>query len=291
LFANTATKVIQETCDSLHPHGLTNFMHDITFTKGQISMLVSDERVFSFYYQNNIPTLCTDETGRTLAAGVYLNKTLENSRQDCAILMPLLVNVGKRLGQNYGRNSVHVVTRETDCQHLYSLFFDLDENDFLHWIVNNGNFLQDFIHQYNFSAQDLITEAKAEENRIVLPTFKDFAAAMHLKVTADTTPVNVIHKSLHMPVHLSSQHAKCLLLLIQGKSAKEIARNMQLSHRTVEHYIEKIRRQLGCSSTKELIAAYSDQLSSFTNSAHTTTAGKVEKQGGKTGYEAAAGGP
>jgi DNA-binding CsgD family transcriptional regulator len=261
LFAITVTKFIKEICKSLHANALTNFMHDITFTKGQISMLVSDAQIFLFYYQNKIPTLCTDDLGRTLADGIYLNKTLENSRKDCAILMPLLVNVGKRLGQNYGRNSVHVVARENDCQHLYSLFFDLDENDFLHWILNNGSLLQDFISQYNFAAKDVITEAKTEENRIILPTFKGFATSMHLTDYENTTSLKLIHKGLHMPVHLSSQQAKCLLLLVKGKSAKEIALQMQLSHRTVEHYLEKIRRQLGCSSTKELVASYSDQLS------------------------------
>jgi DNA-binding CsgD family transcriptional regulator len=286
LFAIKATKFIKEICKSLHVNALTNFMHDITFEKGQISMLVSDERVFLFYYQNKIPTLCTDDSGRTLETGIYLNKTLENSRKDCAILMPLLVKVGKKLGQNYGRNSVHVVARENDCQHLYSLFFDLDENDFLHWILNNGSFLNDFISQYNLAANDVIIEAKAKENRIILPTFKnvfkDIAASMYLNAPdsttqsqehstqsqehstqsqENTTQLKVIHKSLHMPIYLPSQQAKCLLLLIKGKSAKEIAIKMKLSHRTVEHYIERIRRQLGCSSTRELIVSYNDQLS------------------------------
>lgn len=235
-------------------------MHDVTFTKGQISMLVSDEKVFLFYYHNKIPTLCTNDSGRTLDAGIYLNKTLEKSRKDCAILMPLLVKVGKRLGQNYGQNSVHIVARENDCQHLYSLFFDLQENDFLHWIVNNGSFLQDFINQYNIAAKDIILEATADENRIVLPTFTDFASSMHLDNSESASQLKVFHKNLHIPVYLSSQQGRCLLLLIKGKSAKEIGLEMKLSHRTVEHYLDKIRRQLGCSSTKELIATYIDQL-------------------------------
>jgi DNA-binding CsgD family transcriptional regulator len=241
-------------------NALSNFKHDITFPKGQISMLVSNKDIFLFYYQNKIPTLCTNETGRTLSEGIYLNKILENTRKDCAILMPLLVKIGKKMGQNYGRNSLHIVAREDHCQHLYSLFFDLDEHDFLHWIVNNGSFIQDFIHQYNFSAHDLILEAKDDKNRILLPTFKDFSKSMHIDNIGHVTQFKLIHKSLHMPVYLSNQQAKCLILLIKGKSAKEIAIQMKLSHRTIEHYIEKIRKQLGCASVKELIASYSDQL-------------------------------
>jgi DNA-binding CsgD family transcriptional regulator len=261
LFAITATNFIKETCKPLQNAALTNFMHDITFTKGQISMLVSDENVFLFYYRNKIPTLCTDESGRTLASGIYINKTLEASRKDCAILMPLLVNIGQQFGQNYGRNSVHIVVREDDCQHFYSLFFDLEEDNFLHWVLNNGSFLTDFIDQYNFSAKDLILEAKANENRIILPTFDEFSSSMQLNnLEKNIFQLKIFHRNLHVPLHLSSQQSRCLLLLAKGKSAKEIALEMKLSYRTVEHYLERIRKQLGCSSNKELIALYGDQL-------------------------------
>jgi len=236
-------------------------MHDITFSKKQISMLVSDEKIFSFYYENKIPTLCTNDSGRTLSAGIYLNKTLENIHKDCAILMPLLVKVGRKLGQNYGSNSVHIVVRENDCQHFYSLFFDLKENDFLHWVVNNGSFLHDFINQYNISAKDIILEAKIDKNRIVLPTFSDFASSMNIDNAEITPQFKVFHKNLHMPIYLSNQLGRCFQLLLKGKSAKQIGLEMKLSHRTVEHYIEKIRRQLGCSTTRELIVSYNNQLS------------------------------
>ena len=243
MFSIRATKFIQEICKPLQGIALTNFMHDITFEQGQISMLVNSKDVFQFYYNNRVPTLCTDETGRTLAAGVYVNKTLENSRRDCAILMPLLVKIGRRFGQNYGKNSIHIVERENDCQHLYSLFFDLEENDFLQWILNNGNFLKDFISAYNVRASDVILEAKASENRIVLPTFSYFAQAMKLDVTDQPPQLSLFHKHLHMPVYLTKQQSKCLLLLMAGKTAKMIGLQLQISHRTVEHYFEDIRHQ------------------------------------------------
>jgi DNA-binding CsgD family transcriptional regulator len=264
LFSINATKFIQEICKSLENIALTNFMHDITFKQGQISMLVNDADVFLFYYQHKIPTLCTDASGRTLADGIYLNKTLENSRRDCSILMPLMVKVGQRFGQHYGKNSISIVVREEHCQHLYSLFFDLEEKDFLHWVINNGDYLKDFIANYNVAANDVILEAKAEENRIVLPTFNDLGLAIHADdASDDRQKLCLFHKSMHMPIHLSIQQSKCLILLSRGKSAKEIAIEMKLSHRTVEHYLEKIREQLGCMSNRELIASYGSQLLNF----------------------------
>jgi len=45
-------------------------------------------------------------------------------------------------------------------------------------------------------------------------------------------------------------------LLAQGKSSKEIARMMNISYRTVEGYLAQAMEQLGCVSSKELIALY-----------------------------------
>lgn len=64
------------------------------------------------------------------------------------------------------------------------------------------------------------------------------------------------HKQTHKLVHLTEQQARCFQLLSQGKSSKEIARMLHLSHRTVDWNLAKIMELLGCSSSKELIALY-----------------------------------
>ena len=69
----------------------------------------------------------------------------------------------------------------------------------------------------------------------------------------------LFHHHTHAAIYLSKQQGRCFLLLMKGKSAKEIGIEMQLSHRTVEHYLEKIRQVSGVTSSKELIALYSGQ--------------------------------
>lgn len=78
------------------------------------------------------------------------------------------------------------------------------------------------------------------------------------KIT-DEKDLILFHKNLHIPVNLSGQQGACLKLLAQGKTSKEIARDMGISYRTVEGYIAKTMEQLGCSSSKELIALYYDK--------------------------------
>jgi DNA-binding CsgD family transcriptional regulator len=259
MFNTTAAKFIQEFCKPYQKISLINFMHDITFGKNQISMLVSNAEIFSFYLNNKIPMLCTDDTGRVLENGIYINKILEEQYKDCSVLMPLMVKVGQQLGSNFGKNSLHIVKREENCQHFYSLFFDLSEQDFLHWVINNGHFLDDLIANYNNISKDIILEAKHSENRIKLPNF-NFNKNNTENSSLNSSLISVLHKDINTPIFLSERQGQCLQLLTQGKSAKEIAIEMKLSPRTIEHYLERIRKLLGCKNNKELIIYYLNQL-------------------------------
>lgn len=251
MFYIKAAKFIAETRQSFEKIGMINFMHDITFGNNQISMLVEDHQIVSFYNQNKIPMLCTNEFGRTLSDGFYINKVLENQYEDCSVLMPFMIRVGKQFHQSFGKNSLHIVVNEPRCQHLYSLFFNLNENDFLHWIINNGNLLNDFLANYNHTANDIILEAKSEKNRIHLPNSNS-------SITK-TKRIGILHKTSNILIQLSTQQERCVRFLMQGKSIKEIALAMDLSPRTIEHYLARARAILGCSSYRELITSYIDQ--------------------------------
>ena len=48
-------------------------------------------------------------------------------------------------------------------------------------------------------------------------------------------------------------------------TAKQTANKMNLSARTIEHCLARIRHILGCQSPREVIARYSEQLASAQN--------------------------
>jgi shikimate kinase len=76
------------------------------------------------------------------------------------------------------------------------------------------------------------------------------------KISLEAKDLAFFHKQTHQLVSLTEQQARCLKLLAQGKSSKEIARDLYLSHRTVDWNFAKIMEILGCSSSKELIVLY-----------------------------------
>lgn len=55
---------------------------------------------------------------------------------------------------------------------------------------------------------------------------------------------------------LSHRESACLKLLSSGKTAKEIARVLSLSHRTIESYINNIRQKTGLRTRSELVDAF-----------------------------------
>jgi len=54
-------------------------------------------------------------------------------------------------------------------------------------------------------------------------------------------------------VYLSARELQCLRLTVKGYTAKKIAKELGISHRTVEEYIGNIRVKAGAGSKAELI--------------------------------------
>ena len=63
--------------------------------------------------------------------------------------------------------------------------------------------------------------------------------------------------------HLSSRESECLFYLLRGNTAKQIARLLSLSPKTVEHYIENMKLKFHCQTKSELISKAIEQ--GFTN--------------------------
>lgn len=64
---------------------------------------------------------------------------------------------------------------------------------------------------------------------------------------------NAVQKNIS---RLSKREYECINLIVQGYTAKESAKILGLSHRTIEEYIIRIKNKLGCSTRHELISIF-----------------------------------
>ena len=53
--------------------------------------------------------------------------------------------------------------------------------------------------------------------------------------------------------YLTQREAECMMLLLQGMTMKGIGQQLELSPRTVEYYLKRIKERIGCRTKKELI--------------------------------------
>lgn len=57
--------------------------------------------------------------------------------------------------------------------------------------------------------------------------------------------------------HFTQREAECIVKLLNGKCNNEVAREMELSKRTIEFYIKNMKSKLHCHTRQELISKVS----------------------------------
>lgn len=227
---------------------VNDFFHDITFEKGQISMLSNRADFFEYYYKNQIPVVCTNDQGRMLPPGIYLDCKL---KRDYADYSSAFLKVSKQFNI---KNFLHLIEVEQDCQHMYSFSFDLDEIDFLHLVTNNIRNITNFISHYKLQANEIITQAKLPKNRIILPINRS-----NMNLNGHPRPLSEILKTdqpivstLNQAFQFTNRQRDCANLLLDGCTIKEIAEALHLSPRTVETHLNKLKIKLQCKTKRDL---------------------------------------
>lgn len=118
---------------------------------------------------------------------------------------------------------------------------------------NETALIQYFASKFRESNQFILS--KLEDNKV---NMLDLIGDVFYKPSSAMDPSLIAKKALLAKLGIDSfvlkeQETKALRLLIQGFSASEIAPQIFLAKRTVEHLFERIKDKLCCDSKKELI--------------------------------------
>ncbi len=89
--------------------------------------------------------------------------------------------------------------------------------------------------------------------RLVLPNKMFESMTTNSQLCDESVKYKFKDKQRNSFLTLTQQQSQCLYYLLQGKGIKEISLELQLSSRTVEHYITDLRRKNGYDSTKKLL--------------------------------------
>lgn len=72
--------------------------------------------------------------------------------------------------------------------------------------------------------------------------------------TRDTKRDRVYLNGEFSGIYLTPRECDCLYALASGRTVKTVARELYLSHRTVEFYLKNLKAKFGCSNKGELLA-------------------------------------
>lgn len=126
------------------------------------------------------------------------------------------------------------------------------------YIINQLPILQCFIERFKESASDVL--AHISEDQLYLKNFigEQFHSSPHLLTHAPE-----IEKKMEFlkqmgilqpgdDIDLSARESECIKLLLKGYKANDMAEILNLSKRTVEHYLENVKLKANCFSKQDL---------------------------------------
>ena len=251
---------IMELIQPLCPAGIVGLFYFRVYSNGTIINLASDINWTEFYFK------------KLLDAG-YQNYDIDDQCFVSPSVSLWELNPANQIWQDgknyfgYG-NGVTLCEVHPNFREVISFYSTSDNHAMNHFYINKIDILRKMKRYFLSRAAELIQHAEKERLLFQHPIFPQNNILTSLKNPelneSDTNsliaPISVFHKHTGLPIQLSPQRSQCLFHLLQGKSTKEIARAMNLAFRTIEHYLEFIRKELGCRSSKELILSYTHQI-------------------------------
>ncbi len=141
----------------------------------------------------------------------------------------------------WGNPLEHCKLRKMQMNHAmllktFTSYFKSETRSLVKELENRSHSIIDFIGKDAFY-----------ENQPLIPTMERDSLRKFL------IQIGMGHKVLQAEA-LSKRERECLKIFILGKSAKDIALELRLSFRTVEHYLENSRNKLNCCNKGELFS-------------------------------------
>ena len=215
----------------IYPDGtLINLANDARWTELYFSRLMAGA-----YEDKDVVDQCFADIGASLWALKPSNAVWQDAR-------------------NFGYGNGVVLSYDTENFREFTGFYSSVENCKINqFYINNIDKIKNMRAQFLSQASDLIQEAEKERRLLAQPIFSP-------ELHNPSPSVKPQFKNMRLSLNIPPQRAQCLAHLVGGKSSKEIASAMQLSPRTVDHYLGILRKEFGCRSSRELITSYNRQL-------------------------------
>ena len=226
------------------------------YREGTLTGLYSNIEIPNTWLKNKYCIPGAQETGTALEPGFYYaNEIAELHTPGCL----------ETLSESYDANHIlYFVERQPDYDDHYMFSCDLDNKNAISNYINNMPFIEKFIQYYKELSSELLD--RAAKTRVILPTFKFDPSDYHNLCSSIKNhegllenffpPVVEIRFDDNKSVKLTKIQFFYFCLLASGHSAKMIANKFNVSVRTVEDHICKLKQKFQKHRKSDLIELF-----------------------------------
>lgn len=116
--------------------------------------------------------------------------------------------------------------------------------------LNSLNVIDNFSDEFLIRTKGIMQQAEKQLIKLPLSMLPEINEKTSIVTEANKKEHKIVFKD--RDVILSERQFQCLALISISKSSKEIAKSLNVSHRTVETHIEIIKQKLNCKRKSEL---------------------------------------
>lgn len=238
-FFNLSTAVKKLTDKMLPPVGVSYFSFKRTYQDFSKIYLFNNPFILEHYFSRQYCSIGATEAPISLYS----------SRYDLWEYMPHQKTIYADLENIFDTTHGLTITRKNEQFCDFFVFGTSKENiGIKKFYMNDIKVFDQFCDNFLQAAEDIIIDAYS--SKVNLPYH--FADNNTSLINSHTQPQIKKYPSLHGC--LTKREYDCAHYLIQGKSSKETARALGISHRTIEEHICNMRTKFGLRNKAELIA-------------------------------------
>lgn len=232
----TASSDMNEIISPLNKYNIIYFTYNKNYTDGTRIRLTTHANHLKVFLENEY-----FRTGNIDAnPQLYLNQ---------AILFSTLKNQAlvEWLRNDFGiENGIYIVRKSELFTEFFSFAASLNNSQIVNFYLNNLDFMQNFCDYFKEKAKFLI--AKAEQNKLI----HDYHQK-DIQVNPIVSKTELPYIPTKIDKIITPRKKEIINFVLKGYSAKEIAKILDLSHRTIETYINELKIKFDARNIVELV--------------------------------------
>ena len=230
VFMTAAHDLKALTDERLKQHGVSHFAFRRAYDDGRTFIIGNDQQIVRYVFENEVPVAPVD------------SKLIQDNFNYLILPIGNYKKILSELKNNFNTSHfINVIERHEGYFDLFVFGAHANNPGIINFYLNKMDVVENFNCYFKDKARDLIQVA--DRNKIQV---SDTMSASPFKGLSGRP------SSTHFD--LTKRQIDCLALLVKGMSYKETGKKLNLSPRTVEHYVDAVKMKLNCDTRSELIS-------------------------------------